>query len=719
MKNLLLIAMILLFSTLAKSQEIPDFLLESYDYREVKDFSKLTDFHKFEVCSKAHSHSKLNQLQKSKIVNRNYDVTNYFVTLDWYNMFSANVADSLVLDNKKFEAEVILKAIAGKDLGKTLNLDAGKELEIVSINENDKPNINYVHVIDSSRLQILLNKAYAEGDTIWFRIKYKYSSKVNESDQLGLFLYGKGADGSTERIAYTMNEPFGARRWLVCNDNPHDKAIYRVNVKVQKDYTALANGLLGSKSISGDTALFQYYHDYPMATYLLNVVASKFANFKQDVIIPHIFLDTVRTIENNNYVWEKDLNDTAKGGFNATIAYKNQPEMIRYYSRKFNIDNAHGYPFEVYNNVAIAPFKFGGMEHQTLTSINRNWLRGFSEWGVAHETMHHWFGNYTTCATFNDLWWNEGGATWGEALWRESYAGLSGYESNVRSNRRDYLNSNIGLNLSPINGLPSDQLFSGGVSLVYYKAGFVFHMLRDLLGEEKNRETLNKLMQKYAYSSLETFQIADFYEQENPNSPINMQVFFDQWISKAGHPVMEVTPKYLPSSTSLPNRIELTVKQVQKNMPLKHSLVPDVFVTPIEFWIYSDTTNNKYEKYYVIMDKEMQVFTRYIDTMPQRIIINPTRTLGTATFADITTSIEEENNQFNAEQTSDLFIVNNKNSSIFSLRIIDINGRVVHNSESSNSYEIIDLQKFNSGIYIWSIQTGDFIKTGKITYLKK
>ena len=66
----------------------------------------------------------------------------------------------------------------------------------------------------------------------------------------------------------------------------------------------------------------------------------------------------------------------------------------------------------------------GGMEHQTLSSMG-----GWSDWLIAHELAHQWWGDMITCADFHHIWLNEGFARYGEALWAEYDEGIDAYHT--------------------------------------------------------------------------------------------------------------------------------------------------------------------------------------------------------------------------------------------------------------------------------------------------
>ncbi|MDW8224769.1 MAG: M1 family metallopeptidase [Bacteroidota bacterium] len=419
------------------------------------------------------------------------------------------------------------------------------------------------------------------GDTLQVEIAYTSLTTRNG----GLYLYPKGmfvgvgpAGDSVfveERLAYTMSQPEDARYWMPCNDAPHDKALADIAVAVPDGFVVASNGWLDTVLVTRSwvpdvpaVRIYQWRDTVPIATYLMVVHASRYAEFR-DVYersdgsrVPLLY-----------FVWPPDMEspDTTGRRYNARYAFRRVPEMMRVYEHLFG-----RYPFVKYGMAAVQPFGYGGMEHQTMTTVNRAWLRGWSEWGIAHELAHQWLGDLVSCATWKDIWLNEGGATWSEALWLEQLRGPSAYQERMERARGEYLEQRTAVMQMPVYGPPMQLIFF--YATTYAKAAWIYHMMRRMVGDSLFFPALRAYMGRYRYGSAETEDFLSSLQEDIPNPPVPWRTFFDQWVYGAGHPVVELLPIVSP----LPDGrywVRCRVRQIQTG-----DKVPPVFVMP---WVLS------------------------------------------------------------------------------------------------------------------------------------
>jgi len=554
---------------------------------------KVSSDHKSELCS--HSSLPLSALigrpNGSQINRRPYDVLSYHLFMDWRNI----LADTGISPESRRYSGVnaILIRIDSANT-RELTFDAGT-MRIDSVFSGKNRINTFTQPTSVNQLTITLPTSLQAGDTTTIAVFYTYTGGTNK----GLFLFQKGmfvgrgpgpAEDSVfvdERLVYTMSEPQEARFWMPCNDAPHDKARAHITVRVPFEnsksalqFTVSSNG---SRTIGApqDDGFGNSYRDFiwqdttPIPTYLMVVNASKFKEYSQwykRVTNPN---DSVEII---NFSWPNDLgNDSINDGskYNTRHSYRNVPSMMEYYSTKFG-----EYPFVKYGHTSAQPFNYGGMEHQTMTTVNRSWLRGNNELGVAHELMHQWTGDLVTCATWFDIWLNEGGATYGEALYNESWGGDQEYK-NVMLNRRNvYITSQP---QPPIYGISIDRIFN--YATTYCKAAWVYGMLRKMLGDSVYFPTMQKYFEKHRFQSIETEDMVRTFEELVPNPPVPFRTFFDQWVYSAGHPIYELTTSQYYNGPSM-QRVVVNLRQTQTGDD-----VPDVFEMPVSITFIG--TNNE------------------------------------------------------------------------------------------------------------------------------
>lgn len=555
---------------------------------------------------------------------RPYDVLRYELFLDWVSLLSRT---GTAAEDRMFRGVNRITLRIDSAHVQSIALDAAA-MTIDSVTVNGVRALSVSQAGDS--IVIGLPMPVNPGDTLVLEVAYTSRTPRN----IGLYLYPKGLFVGTgpagdsvfveERLAYTMSEPEDTRYWMPCNDAPHDKALAQITVAVPDGFVVASNGWLDTVMVVAGAVpdvpvvrLYRWKDTVPIPTYLMVVHASRYAEFG-DV---YVRSDGSR-VPLQYYVWAPDVEspDTTGRRYNARYAFRRVPEMLRAYEHYFG-----RYPFVKYGMAAVQPFAYGGMEHQTMTTINRSWLRGWAELGIAHELAHQWLGDLVSCATWKDIWLNEGGATWSEALWLEWTQGSSAYAERMAQARSEYLRQRATVMALPLYGPPMDLIFF--YATTYAKAAWVYHMMRRMVGDSLFFPALRAYMERHRYGSAETEDLLASLQADIPNPPVSWRTFFDQWVYAAGHPVLEITP----SVSVLPNgryRVRCLVRQTQSG-----SAVPQVFVMP---WVlrFSGANGESAEHRFISTERE-QLVELELPFFPSSVRINDEDVLCEYTVAPV------------------------------------------------------------------------------------
>ncbi|MFF9482724.1 M1 family metallopeptidase [Streptomyces sp. NPDC014733] len=274
------------------------------------------------------------------------------------------------------------------------------------------------------------------------------------------------------------SQPLGAPSWFPCNDRPDDKAAYRITATVPEGLHVVANGVLqGHSPGPGPTRTWTYDHALPMASYLAQVQIGQFAFSRQhggpvplrNACPPHLT--------------EHFAHDFGR-----------QPQMMTLFSRLFG-----PYPFEVYGSVVVDAELDEPVENQTYALFGTNHLDGrrTSEHLVAHELVHHWFGNSVSLTDWRHIWLNEGFATYGEWLWSE-HSGGPGARELAASNWSDLADDAQRMRI----GAPGpSHLFD---DRVYSRGACTLQALRTTLGDATFFALLRNWALRYRHGSAGT-----------------------------------------------------------------------------------------------------------------------------------------------------------------------------------------------------------------------
>lgn len=348
-------------------------------------------------------------------------------------------------------------------------------------------------------------------------------------------------------VIWTLSQPFGAKDWWPGKHGLSDKIdSLDIYVKMPAGNKAASNGLLMAETVNGEVKTDHWKTRYPTTPYLVAIAVTNYAAYTETVSVPG------GTVQVLNYMYPETYSANPFGGTDTG-------EMLRLFDSL-----TVPYPFsrEKYGH---AQFSWsGGMEHQTMSFV---W--GFDYSLMAHELAHQWFGDYVTCASWEDIWLNEGFATYFEGLCIERYRNLfwrSWREGKIKQVVAEPAGS---VRCSDTTSAP--RIFDARLS--YTKGALLLHMLRWKLGNAvffqsiKNYLNDPKLKNGFARTS-------DLIRHLETTSGQNLSAFFSQWYYGQGHPTYKVLWRYSQKAA------QLTIEQKQSHpsvnffeMPLQLRLV--------------------------------------------------------------------------------------------------------------------------------------------------
>jgi len=463
---------------------------------------------------------------------------------------------------------------------KTFNLDAGNEdrFKIESV-QLEGSNTSLVSNLSNEKLQITLDKDYSTADTIGVRIVYQAQPKS------GLYFVKQSKTRGYDAPAqiWTQGEPEDNHQWFPCYDYPDDKATTEQYITTPANELAIGNGALQNTTTNIDgTKTFHWKMDVPHVSYLTSMVVGDFVKLQET------YKET--PLEYYVYAGSEDLTKRV---------FAQTPRMMEFFETKFK----YAYPFKRYAQTIVNEYSlFAGMENITATTLSDNIILEENadqsydaEELISHELAHSWFGNLVTCKDWSHLWLNEGFATFMEAAYREHTEGREAYLKKLKSDAMAYFSSEIYGNRHPLANKYYGNPMTIFNSTNYQKGGFVIHMLRQTVGEETFWKALNVYLNEYKFKSAETADLQRVFEKVSGK---NLNWFFDQWVYKAGFPMLKVAYKYDQKT----KRLHLTVDQTQPT----DDITPAVFRLFADVQIVTDkgTRNEKIE-----LNKRSQTFT--------------------------------------------------------------------------------------------------------------
>ena len=517
----------------------------------------------------------------------------------------------------------------------------------------------------SNELVINLPSTQLQGTSATIEVNYSGVPPANGFDSFVQTTH------SGSPIIWTLSEPFGARDWWPCKQDLNDKInSIDVYITAPSQYVSVANGVETTPPvISGGNKTTHFHHNYPIPAYLIAIACSNYTVYNQTAgIVP----DTFPIV---NYLYPE--NAAASQSLLSVT-----PDIMNFYSTQFE-----PYPFknEKYGH---AQFSWGGgMEHTTVS-----FMQNFSRSLIAHEMAHQWFGDKITCGSWNDIWLNEGFATYLAAMVIEEFDGEEAFIFE-KTDMIDYITSqpNGNVYLTDTQATSVNRIFSSRLS--YDKGAMVLEMLRFKMGDTAFFQALrnyladNNLAYKYAVTTDLIGHLEAVYGGE-------LDEFFNDWIFNQGYPTYDITVANIGGGQAL-----FTVNQTQSDASV------DYFEMPVPVRVYGSGS----EEMDVVLDNTVsgQTFIRnvpfeivYVAFDPDKHIISrdSNAILANSSFEldkAISVAPNPASNQVTIQMPSSV--------TIKSVSIYNNIGQLV-GSKSSNSFSVAELA---SGILFLEIETSE------------
>lgn len=362
-------------------------------------------------------------------------------------------------------------------------------------------------------------------------------SGIIQTNMAGLYKSSYKENGETKYMMLTQFEATDARRAFPCMDEPALKATFVVHITSDAHYTVLGNTPVEKVEEKGDKKITSFQKTPIMSTYLLAWALGELEyieGFTEDKYFNDKPLP-VRIYTTNGYT--KD----------AEFALSLAPRIVDYFSKIFEIK----YPLPKLDLLAVHSFSHNAMENWGLITYRSTALlynpdtsdpeyKQKVAYVVAHEIAHQWFGNLVTMQWWDELWLNEGFATWvGYAAVDYLFPEWDMFSAFASSSlqtalKLDGLRNSHPIKVPVVSALEIDQLFD---QISYLKGASTILMLSAYLGTGIFLKGVAHYLNANKYGNATSLALWKSLSETSGHPVAKMM---ESWINKIGFPVINV-----------------------------------------------------------------------------------------------------------------------------------------------------------------------------------
>ncbi len=474
-----------------------------------------------------------------------------------------------------------------------------------------KENTNLLtYTYNDTILKVNFTAPKNNNDTSYITVYYHGQPVTDASGWGGFYFDNTGG----AQYAYNLGVGFAAkphnygRVWFPCFDNFVERSRYRFAITTDTARRAYCNGYLLSDVVNLPNRTRTWVMNSEIPTYLASVAV---ANYRQVNM-------TVNTLSG-----PKPVILAAVAGDTTALknSFINLPNCISGFENYYGpyMWNRFGY--------CLVPFNSGAMEHATNIAYPRAVIGNlnFEAELMAHELSHHWWGDLITCQTQEDMWINEGMASYSAFLFEEWQYGYPTYLSGLRA-QHDVLLKQLHhkeTGFRAISGIPHNYTYGDHV---YKKGSDVAHTLRNYMGDAAFFNAIKYVMIQKANQSINSLELRNLMQT---SSGMNLVPFFDNWVFNGGWPHFAIDSVRVINQSGTNYTVSVGVKQKLYGAPSLYTNVP------LEISFFKPDWTRSIQQF--TFSGAAQQYTFALPFNPVSSILNYDSKIGDATSADVRT----------------------------------------------------------------------------------
>ncbi len=339
-------------------------------------------------------------------------------------------------------------------------------------------------------------------------LELQFSAKPKQT----LYFVTAGID---EQI-WTQGQGKETSHWLPSFDDVNEKLVFSMNISYDSAYQVISNGTLNQKKTIGNQTRWSYGMKNPMSSYLLMLAIGKFENQT---------LQAKSGIPMELYIEPED-----RAKFEPTYRYSQQ--MFDFLEQEIGV----AYPWEIYRQIPVRDFLYGGMENTTATLFTRDYVvdsTGFNDQNYvyvnAHELAHQWFGDLVTAKSGKHHWLQEGFATYYAWLCEREIFGEDFFYHKLYETAETLQKASKSDNIPILNEKASTLSF-------YQKGAWALHVLRENIGDAAFKKAVKTYLEKHRFQNVDT---DDFLNEVAKVSNYDLVSFRKRWLESGVFEIAE------------------------------------------------------------------------------------------------------------------------------------------------------------------------------------